>query len=78
MNQFVSAAHAHVSPISISSFYLFLTIVQDVKALLSVGSGGISIYWSSSVATPLNCSIFANFARFADVHDLDGYVLECV
>ena len=67
------------APVSIGSFYLFLTIVQDVKALLSVGGGGISVYWSSSVATPLNRSIFAaNFARFADVHDLDGFVLECV
>ena len=65
--------------VSIGSFYLFLTIVQDVKALLSVGGGGISVYWSSSVATPLNRSIFAtNFAQFADVHDLDGFVLECV
>ena len=65
--------------VSVASFYLFLTIVQDVKALLSVGGRGISIYWSSSVATPLNHLIFAaNFARFADVHDLDGFVLECV
>ena len=66
-------------PVSFGSSYLFLPTVQNVKAFVDVGDNGNSTYWSSSVATPQNRSIFAaNIARFAYVHNLDGIVLEYV
>jgi len=80
LDQFVSAAHTNVSlcPYSIP-FYLFLIIVQNVKALLTVGGWTGSVHWSSSVATSQNRSTFANnVAQFAHAHNLDGIDFEYV
>ena len=57
--------------------FLFSTIIQNVKALLTIGGWDNSIYWSSSVATPQNRSVFAhNVAQIARVHKLDGVDFE--
>ena len=77
LDQFVTAAHAHVSPVFLVFFLLFSTIIQSVKALLTIGGWDNSIYWSSSVATPQNRSVFAhNVAQIARVHKLDGVDFE--
>jgi len=59
--------------------YLFLLIVQNAKAFLTIGGWDGSAYWSSSVATVQNRSTFAyNVAQFAHAYNLDGIDLEYV
>ena len=66
-------------PVNFRCHYSFPIVVQSVKALLTIGGEAGSAYWSSSVATAQNRSIFAhNVAQYARTHRLDGIDFEYV
>ena len=79
LDQFVSVAHAHVSP-----HFLWLLLFVFTYCPECQSPCGCRRQWQLHLLVFLCChtqnrsTFAANVTRFAHVHDMDGIVLECV
>jgi chitinase len=76
--QFVQAAHQNVRPI-LCSLRPYLTLPQNVEAVLAIGGWGGSIGFSAAVADDANRTAFAqSVMSLVQQYELDGIDFEYV